>query len=194
MKRIKMFVVFGLLLALLASCATDHKVALSQNKNVIGKNGIKRPDWVMQDQSSDKDHYASGYGKGKTFETSMLKAKLNADAALATWIGTSVEAIRDRYIEESDVDSKETYIDTFVSKAKEAGQAVLSGVTEVDFWEDNEGGVWVLHSIPVENVKAQIHGAINTVFTDTSLFTNTDEAEKTFERLNQALNTYFPEI
>lgn len=193
MKKMKMFVVFGLLLVLLASCATDHKVALSQNKNVIGKNGIKRPDWVMQDQSNAMDHYASGYGKGKTFETSMLKAKLNADAALAAWVGTSVEAIRDRYIEESDVNGKETYIDTFVSKAKEAGQAVLSGVTEVDFWEDNEGGVWVLHSISVDNIKAQINGAINTVFTDTSLFADTAEAEKIIERLGQALDTYFPE-
>lgn len=187
-------VVFGILvLVMVASCATNHEVALSQNKNIVGKNGIKRPDWVLQDQSNMINHYAAGYGVGKTFETSMMKAKLNADAALALWVSNSVEAVRDRYIEETNDNGKETYIDKFVSSANEAGKAVLSGITEIDFWEDLEGGIWVLHMIPVANIKAQIESAIDTVCADKTLFSDEAKSKEVFEKLNKALDAYFPE-
>ena len=61
--------------------------------------------------------------------------------------------------------------DTFVIKSKEAGTALLTGVVEEDFWEDAEGGVWVLVSLPVANVKAQINAAIAATCADTSVFT-----------------------
>jgi hypothetical protein len=178
-------------LLLLSSCATNHDVAMSQNKSVKGKNGISRPDWVIQDQSNDFKHYASGYGTGKTFETALLKAKLNADANIALWVSKSVEAVRDRYLEETSEDGKETYIDRFVSQAVEAGKALLTGVTEVDFWEDKSGGVWVLHMIPVANVKAQIESTIKAVCTDASLFPDPQQASQAFDKLKEALDSCF---
>ena len=58
-----------------------------------------------------------------------------------------------------------------VYSAKEAGQALVTGLIEEDYWEDAEGGVWVLVSLPVENVKAQINAAITATSADTSVFT-----------------------
>ena len=193
MKKIAIILLCIMALGLIVSCATNHEVALSQNKNVVGKNGIKRPDWVVYDQSNSVNHYVSGYGTGKTFEVAKQKAQLNADADLAIWVADSVKAVRDRYIEESFVGDNEKYIDTFVSTATEKGTAVLSGVKEIDYWEDNEGGVWVLRSIPVANVKAQIDAAIATTCADETLFSSGTDIKAVMEKLEKALDEYFPE-
>ena len=194
MKKIAIVLLSIIALMMVVSCAnTNHGVAMAQNKGVVGKNGIKRPDWVLQDQSTRKLHFVSAYGTGATFEVAKMKASLSADSEFALWIATTVEAVRDRYVEDTIVDQTETYLDKFVSTAKEAGQAVLSGVTEVDFWEDVDGGVWILKSLPVKNVKAQIKTAIETTVADTSLFSATTDVNAVLTKLNAALDEYFPE-
>lgn len=172
MKKSRILVVLMLVIAFcFVSCASNHSVALSQNKAVEGKNGIKRPDWVIHDQSTKKVHYSAGFGEGRTFETAKMKAKLNADAELALWISTTIDAVRDRYIEEYADNVSETFVDKFIYSAKEAGQALVTGIVEEDYWEDADGGVWVLVSLPVENVRAQINAAIAATCADTSVFT-----------------------
>lgn len=182
MKKAVIIFVFISFLVLTSCTSTNHEVALSQNKGVVGKNGIARPDWVIYDQSNAVNHYVSAYGTGKTFEVAKQKAQLNADAELALWISDSVTAVRDRYLEDTIVGENETYLDKFVSTATESGQALLSGVIEIDYWEDTEGGVWVLRMIPVANVKAQIEAAIAS---------STDD-EATRAKLEKALNSTLP--
>ena len=194
MKKVAIILLCIMALGLIVSCATkNHEVALSQNKAVKGKNGIKRPDWVLYDQSNIINHYASGYGTGKTFEIAKQKAVLNADAELALWISNSVQAVRDRYIEESHVGESETYIDKFVSTSTERALAIMTGVKEVDFWEDLEGGVWVLRSIPVANVKEQINAAIEATCADVTLFASDTNIQEVMAKLERALDEYFPE-
>ena len=194
MKKVAIILLCIMALGLIVSCATrNHEVALSQNKAVKGKNGIKRPDWVIYDQSNFINHYASGYGTGNTFEIAKQKAVLNADAELALWISNSVQAVRDRYIEESHVGESETYIDKFVSTSTERALAVMTGIKEVDFWEDLEGGVWVLRSIPVANVKEQINAAIEATCADATLFASDTNIQEVMVKLEKALDEYFPE-
>lgn len=166
----KTVIVLMLIVALIVSCASNHGVALSQNKNVVGKNGIKRPDWVIHDSSNKKTLFTTGYGTGRTFETAKMKADLNADSEIALWVSSSVDTVRERFITESvdimDASQSELYMDHFTSASAEVGKAILSGVDEVDFWEDADGGVWVLHSIPKANIQAQLQSVIESVFED----------------------------
>lgn len=193
MKKIAILLLCILALGLVVSCATkNHEVALSQNKPVKGKNGILRPDWVIWDQSNIINHYVSGYGTGTTFEIAKQKAQLNADAELAIWVSDSVKAVRERYISENVIADNRTYVDKFESTATEMGTAVLSGVKEVDYWEDIDGGVWVLRSIPVANVRDQINTAISTTCADETLFSSSAEAKEVMEKLEKALDEYFP--
>ncbi len=194
MKKVAIILLCIMALGLIVSCATrNHEVALSQNKAVKGKNGIKRPDWVIYDQSNAINHYVAGYGTGRTFESAKQKAQLNADANLAIWVADSVKAVRDRYIEESFVGESETYIDKFVSTSTEIGNAVLTGIKEVDYWEDAAGGVWVLRSIPVANVKEQINAAIEATCADATLFASDTNIQEVMVKLEKALDEYFPE-
>lgn len=192
MKKITKLVLAVLVLVVLTSCITNHKVALSQNKAVEGKNGIKRPEWVIHDMSTKKVHYASGFGEGYTFEVAKEKARLNADAELALWVSKTVDAVRERYIEENTANADTTYIDQFVISTKEAGTAVLTGVVEEDFWEDIDGGVWVLVSLPVANVRSQIDYVIQTTVADLSVFDNTS-GEKAIADIRKAVDEVLSE-
>ena len=192
MKKITKLVLAVLVLVVLSSCITNHKVALSQNKAVEGKNGIKRPEWVIHDMSTKKVHYASGFGEGFTFEVAKEKARLNADAELALWVSKTVDAVRERYIEENTANADTTYIDQFVISTKEAGTAVLTGVVEEDFWEDLDGGVWVLVSLPVANVRSQIDYVIQTTVADLSVFNNA-EGEKAIADIRKAVDEVLSE-
>lgn len=179
MKKIYVVLVCILAFLCLVSCASNHKVALSQNKKVVGKNGIARPEWVIHDMSNDTTHYVAAYGEGKTFEVAKAKAKLNANAELALWVSDTVEAVRDRYISEDIDNSSNEFVDIFVLENKEKGTAAFTGVTEEDFWEDGEGGVWVLMSIPLENVKAQIDAVIATTAADKAVLSSGVDVDKT---------------
>lgn len=192
MKKITKLVLAVLVLVVLTSCITNHKVALSQNKAVEGKNGIKRPEWVIHDMSTKKVHYASGFGEGFTFEVAKEKARLNADAELALWVSKTVDAVRERYIEENTANADTTYIDQFVISTKEAGTAVLTGVIEEDFWEDLDGGVWVLVSLPVANVRSQIDYVIQTTVADLSVFDKT-AGEKAIADIRKAVDEVLSE-
>lgn len=192
MKKITKLILAVLVLVVLTSCMTNHKVALSQNKAVEGKNGIKRPEWVIHDMSTKKVHYASGFGEGFTFEVAKEKARLNADAELALWVSKTVDAVRERYIEENTANADTTYIDQFVISTKEAGTAVLTGVVEEDFWEDLDGGVWVLVSLPVANVRSQIDYVIQTTVADLSVFNNA-EGEKAIADIRKAVDEVLSE-
>lgn len=192
MKKITKLVLAVLVLVVLTSCITNHKVALSQNKAVEGKNGIKRPEWVIHDMSTKKVHYASGFGEGYTFEVAKEKARLNADAELALWVSKTVDAVRERYVEENTANADTTYIDQFVISTKEAGTAVLTGVVEEDFWEDLDGGVWVLVSLPVANVRSQIDYVIQTTVADLSVFDKT-AGEKAIVDIRKAVDEVLSE-
>lgn len=192
MKKITKLVLAVLVLVVLSSCVTNHKVALSQNKAVEGKNGIKRPEWVIHDMSTKKVHYASGFGEGFTFEVAKEKARLNADGELALWVSKTVDAVRERYIEENTANAYTTYIDQFVISTKEAGTAVLTGVVEEDFWEDLDGGVWVLVSLPVANVRSQIDYVIQTTVADLSVFDKT-AGEKAIADIRKAVDEVLSE-
>ena len=193
MKTITKILLMTLILLLaLSSCASNHKVALSQNIAVEGKNGIKRPEWVIHDMSTKKLHYASGFGEGSTFEIAKEKARLNADAELALWVSKTVDAVRERYIEENTANTDTTYIDKFVISTKEAGTAVLTGVVEEDFWEDLDGGVWVLVSLPVENVRSQIDYVIQSTVADLSVFDKTT-GEKAIADIRKAVDEVLSE-
>ena len=121
----------------------------------------------------------------------MRGAQLAADAELAIWISNTVEAVRERYVEQNTDNYSDRFLDRFVSNATESGRAVLSGVVEEDFWEDGEGGVWVLRSLKVENVRAQIDSAIATTCSDKTLFADDVDVQAVMARLDKVMDEYF---
>ena len=80
-----------------------------------------------------------------------------------------------------------------MSTSTERALAILTGIKEVDYWEDIDGGVWVLRRIPVANVKEQINAAIESTCADRTLFAGDTDVAVVMAKLEKALDEYFPD-
>ena len=105
---------------------------LQRQKVVYGKNGIIRPDWVVKVPESNGVHYAKGYAQGSDFYETYLEAVKAAKASYAYWINTNIE-LTDKNVNNVAYDSK-AFSNTIS----------LSTIEVVEYWEDTEGGIWVL--------------------------------------------------
>ena len=105
---------------------------LQLQKVVYGKNGIIRPDWVVKVPESNGVHYAKGYAQGSDFYETYLEAVKAAKASYAYWINTNIE-LTDKNVNNVAYDSK-AFSNTIS----------LSTIEVVEYWEDTEGGIWVL--------------------------------------------------
>ena len=105
---------------------------LQLQKVVYGKNGIIRPDWVVKVPESNGVHYEKGYAKGSDFYETYLEAVKAAKASYAYWINTNIE-LTDKNVNNVAYDSK-AFSNTIS----------LSTIEVVEYWEDTEGGIWVL--------------------------------------------------
>ena len=105
---------------------------LQLQKVVYGKNGIIRPDWVVKVPESNGVHYAKGYARGSDFYETYLEAVKAAKASYAYWINTNIE-LTDKNVNNVAYDSK-AFSNTIS----------LSTIEVVEYWEDTEGGIWVL--------------------------------------------------
>ena len=99
---------------------------------VYGKNGIIRPDWVVKVPESNGVHYAKGYAQGSDFYETYLEAVKAAKASYAYWINPKIE-LTDKNVNNVAYDSK-AFSNTIS----------LSSIEVVEYWEDTEGGIWVL--------------------------------------------------
>ena len=104
----------------------------------VGKNNIPRPNWVVKVPEDDYWHYEKGYAKADSFNASLNQATKKALLAVAEWSGT--DAYEFYYNDGTEV-SDDMYIDT---------GSTVKGREIAEYWEDAEGGIWVLVRIPVE--------------------------------------------
>ena len=110
--------------------------SMQQMLPVLGKYGIPRPNWVVSVPEDDYWHYEKGYAKADTFTETMNLAKKQALLAVAEWCGTDVF---EYYYSDGETSTDDRYIDT---------AAGVYGREVAEYWEDSEGGVWVLLRVP----------------------------------------------
>ena len=101
-----------------------------------GKDNIPRPNWVVKVPETDGYHYEKGYAKADTLYDSILLATKQALLAVAEWSGASAKAT---YSDADGVTSEERNV---------GSEAAIAGREIVEYWEDAQGGVWVLVSVP----------------------------------------------
>lgn len=168
------------------SITTTNKVVV-----VLGKNGVPRPDWVVMDTSTQDVRYAAGYGKMSNLQNSLKKAQAEARNVIAEYVATAVDEIITNYTNDAGESANRQAMDAFETLSKQRAQAVLSGAKQEAFWEDNEGGVWILMSIPMENIASQMYGAAGASTTENAAFKKNDAAVEANNMMNAAIAKYF---
>lgn len=101
----------------------------------IGKSNIPRPDWVIKAPEDAKYHYEKAYASGGTLITNLENASAKCREYLAAYLETKVATVSKT---ENGVlsNTQSTEIKTSVTRSE-----------LVEYWEDANGGVWVLMRI-----------------------------------------------
>ncbi len=101
----------------------------------LGKDNIPRPDWVIEAPKSSLYYYEKAYASGSDFVENLEDAESKCREYIASYLGTNVESLS-KDINGTQYSSVTVTVDALVKEAE-----------LVEYWEDANGGVWVLMKI-----------------------------------------------
>lgn len=136
------------------SCASteEEKTAAQEaaKANVIGADGVKRPEWVLAGKEDSTGIYAVGTGKMATTTNSLRQAELNGRAELARTVSAATQSVLRTYTQDTG-NSKDVL--TYLEEATQIKAAnILKGSKRKDMWTAQDGTVFVLMYVPYEAV------------------------------------------
>ena len=101
----------------------------------LGKSDIPRPDWVIKAPEDANYHYEKAYASGSDFITNLEKASAKCREYLAAYLETQVSSVV-KNVNGITYNNVSTEVSTSVTRSE-----------MVEYWEDVNGGVWVLMRI-----------------------------------------------
>ena len=169
---------------MLASCASTEKTETNSSITLS-----EMPEWVTSQaslQTEDK-HYAVGYGHMSTFRNSLMQAQADGRNQLAIWVNIGIDNIITSYSNDAGVSesSNRQAMDAFETISKQRAQAMLSGITQEDMWQDPEGGVYVLLSLTSDGIITSLEEV------NEEAFEKNEAAEEANSMMHEALQRYF---
>lgn len=135
----------------------------STNNIVLGKDGVPQPKWVTRMESMPDRHHETGYAKMSDQQNSIKRATVEAKNKMAEWVQTNVKEVILTYVNDAGSGSNRQSLDAMEVISKQVAEASLSGVTTEELWVDADGGVWVLCSIPFDNLENNFKPAAEAV-------------------------------
>lgn len=138
MKRSSIIGLCLVALILVSSCATT--------------NPDGSPKWTTDPPSNWRTYYASGYGKLSNVQNSRMRAEALAMDTVARWASTTVQGALTNYFQDSGT-SGEQSIEMMENISRQIVNISLRGARVEEQYVDPQGGVWVLISFPVKNLK-----------------------------------------
>ncbi|MFA5699164.1 MAG: hypothetical protein WC954_05470 [Sphaerochaeta sp.] len=152
MKKVVVIIAVVVIGAFMISCATS-KAPSARGTVIVGAEGVPQPAWVYQTPTAADKHFENGYGLLSNQQNSMKRAEAEAKNKIAGWVSTNVEEVVITYLNDAGSGSDRQALDSMEVISRQVAMATLMGVTTEDHWVDLDGGVWVLSSIPLENVQ-----------------------------------------
>ena len=108
--------------------ATGEATRLQKEIRVIGRDGIARPDWVISVPSSSAYYYAKAYSADGDIDKAIDLCRENLASAISTSVNIVAKTVNGVSYENKTVETS----------------AVVKGSELVEYWEDADGGIWVL--------------------------------------------------
>ncbi|MFA5570022.1 MAG: LPP20 family lipoprotein [Sphaerochaetaceae bacterium] len=186
--KTKVAVVILTLILILSSCVSFRDKPTS---GVIGLDGIAQPSWVYKNVSSKDKFYATGYGKLSDRQASIKRATLEAKNVIAEYIETSVKEVVTNYLSDAGTDGNREALDALEVVSVQVAEQSLVGVTTEEMWIDSDGGVWVLCSIPLENITRSFDPASQLI---SEGFGGSTAAQAANQKMREALQTHLGEF
>lgn len=142
------------------SCASTE-VEEGSTAEVVSDNGV--PTWYYNTPVSEDLHYATGTAKAADRQIAIKKAQMAARNQIAEWIQTNVKEVLKNYVSDAGEGDNRQTLDAFESMSVQVASASLNGVTQEKIAFGNDGYVYVLMSIPNDNVQKAFEPASKAV-------------------------------
>jgi hypothetical protein len=110
------------------------------------------PAWTTNPPSTRSTYYTVGYGKLSNMQNSLIRAESAAKDRLARWASTTVRGALTNYFQDSGESGSQT-VEMMENISSQIVNISVNGARIEEQWIDPDGGVWVLLSYPVKNLK-----------------------------------------
>jgi hypothetical protein len=110
------------------------------------------PRWATDVPSHWRTYYAVGYGKLSNVQNSRMRAEAMAADAVARWAGVTVQGALTNYFQDSGSSGAQN-LEMMESVSRQVVDISLRGIEVEKVHTAADGGVWVLVSFPVKNLK-----------------------------------------
>jgi hypothetical protein len=151
-KKYLVLMITAVTVMIIAGCATAVPAEEKpEYQPIIGAEGQPQPEWVNSVPRSADMHYETGYAKLSNKANSIQRANADAKEKISQWINTTVQSVIVNYTSDFGSGDDRQSIEAFESISRQVANNSLVGVTQEAMWVDQEGGVWVLAAIPIEN-------------------------------------------
>lgn len=194
MKKIIIATLVVFALFVMISCSTTNapikepnETIVAQNTNDSGKNGVSKPDWVGASYETSDKFYTSASAKFSKQSNSIKAARMQAKQFLTEYVRDLNQVIAGYYANESGINGNTEAIEGFQDSLMNRAEAVLSGVMQEDMWEAEDGTIWVLMSMPLDNVTQNIKRAYEEASRESNTYIENESAEKAREYLYSAM-------
>ncbi len=137
-KKLQLVAIFIVIIAFLAGCSTTNEDG--------------SPKWTTDVPYSRTTFYAVGYGKLSNPQNSLMRAEAQAKDRIARWASTTVQGALTNYFLDSGTSGEQT-LEMMESISSQIVNISLNGSRMEEQWSDSNGGVWVLYSYPIRNLK-----------------------------------------
>ena len=140
-------------MSMFLGCATQKSIGSTTPKApvIIGLEGQPQPEWVNMVPKVADVHYETGYARLSNKANSMKRANADAKEKISQWINTTVQSVVVNYTSDFGSGDERQALEAYESISRQVSETSLMGVTQESVWVDQEGGVWVLLSMPKEN-------------------------------------------
>lgn len=164
--------------------STDNTVKEAKLSNSILDD---LPPWILNKPATDEYYYAVGAAKGSTLLLSTKRAEAEGRTAISQWIQTSVKEVITTYVSDAGSGDNRQNLDAFEAISVQVSQTSLQGVKREKLYQDDDRTVYVLMSIPIENIEKAFVPASEAV-------AETFEVNETAEEANKKMTEAFKKL
>lgn len=174
---LSIFAVFSLV-----SCASTKEVTpVEEFKEVSSDTSV--PSWFYNTPVSNDVHYATGTATAVNKQTAIKRAEMEARNQISEWISTNVTEVLTNYVNDAGEGDNRQNVDAFEQISLQVSQTSLTGVTREKLEFGDDGYVYVLMSIPLENIEKAFEPASQVV---SEKFSQNDAAAAANEKMKAA--------
>jgi len=110
------------------------------------------PTWTAKVPLTTSIYYATGYGKLTNVQNSLMRAESLAKDRIGRWVSTKVQGALTNFFQDTGNSGGQT-VEMLENISRQIVDVSINEARLVEQWIAPDGGVWVLYSYPVKNLK-----------------------------------------